>query len=184
MTSRGAAGLTALVRAPNRADRWRSLVIILVGAPVAAGILRFLIGLMTDAEIARVVGIVTGAAGLLTGVAQWTRKQAEWLAAQQDKVEEAQRKYDEALKAKLAEHSAKVISKQQELALAQQDYLVAQQRRRTGAARPRQPEPSWPPRPRRDCSGGSSRIALPAPTIESTWACWPSSARTSSSCRG
>jgi hypothetical protein len=127
VTARGAAGVAALVHAPDRVNRWRSLLIILIGAPVIGGLLTFLVTGMSNAEIGRVSGIVTGAAGLLTGAAQWIRKQAEWLSAQQDKVEAAQRKYDEALQAKLAEHSRKVIAKQNELALAQQDYLVAQQ---------------------------------------------------------
>ena len=128
VVERGHAGFTALVRADDRASRWRSLTIILVGAPVATGLLTYLISLMTEAHIARVSGLVTGAAGFLLATARWIRQQAEWLAAQQDKVEEAQRKYDAALSAQLAAQAAKVANKEQELALARQDYLVAQQR--------------------------------------------------------
>lgn len=127
VVERGHAGMIALVRAEDRTNRLRSLLILLFGAGAATGLITYAISLMTKPQIALVSSTVTAVAGAVAGVAQWIRKQAEWLAAQQDKVEEAQRKYDEALKAKLAEHTAKVISKQQELALAQQDYLVAQQ---------------------------------------------------------
>ena len=128
VVERGHAGLTSLVRADDRADRWRSLLIILIGAPVATGLLTYLISLMTQAQIARVSTIVTGAAGFLVAAARWIRQQAEWLAEQQEKVEEGQKLYDAAISAGLAEQAAQIANKEQELALARQDYLLAQQR--------------------------------------------------------
>jgi hypothetical protein len=128
VVERGHAGFTSLVRAKDRTDRWRSLLIILIGAPVATGLVTYLISLMTQAQIARISTVVTGAAGFLVAAARWIRQQAEWLAEQQEKIEGAHRKYDQALSAKLAEQAAQMANKEQELALAVQDYLVAQQR--------------------------------------------------------
>jgi len=124
----GNAVLSPLIYAKDKKDRWRSLLIILLAAPLAAAIIGWVLNWLGPAPIAQISAWATGAAGLLTFGASWLRKQAEWVSEQSKKVENAQRKYDEELAKELATSADQISRTEQELALARQDYMLAQQR--------------------------------------------------------
>ena len=124
----GSALLNPLIHAEDRKDRWRSLLIILLGAPLAAVVVGWLLSALGQDRIAQISAWATGAAGLLTAGATWVRKQAVWVSEQSKKIEEAQRTYDEELAKKLASTAEQLAKTEQELALARQDYTLAQQR--------------------------------------------------------
>ena len=124
----GSTSLTALLRANDRKDRWRSLVIILVGAPVLAFVVGALMQKLGHGQIAQISAWATGAAGLLGAGARWVRQQAQWMSQQLSSLEKAQRAYDEDLRQALAETADEKAKTEQDLALARQDYLLAQQR--------------------------------------------------------
>jgi hypothetical protein len=124
----GSAVLSPLIYAKDKKDRWRSLLIILLGAPFAAAAIGWILNGLGHAQVAQISAWATGAAGLLTGGARWVRKQAEWVSEQSKKIENAQRTYDEALAKELASTADQIAKTEQELALARQDYMLAQQR--------------------------------------------------------
>jgi hypothetical protein len=124
----GGAVLSPLIHAKDKGGRWRSLLIILGGAPLAAAAVGWFLGWLGQERIAQISAFATGAAGLLTFGAGWLRKQAEWVSDQSKKIEKAQRAYDEALAKELAATADLMAKTEQELALARQDYTLAQQR--------------------------------------------------------
>jgi hypothetical protein len=120
--------LSSLIYAKDKKDRWRSLLIILLAAPLAAAAIGLSINWLGHAQVAQISAWATGAAGLLAGGARWLRKQAQWVSEQSRKVEDAQRTYDAALAKELAANADQIAKAEQESALARQDYLLAQQR--------------------------------------------------------
>jgi hypothetical protein len=125
----GYAVFSPLIYAKDKKERWRSLLIILLAAPIAAAAIGWALdGLFHHAQLAQISAWATGAAGLLTGAASWLRRQAQWISEQSKKVEDAQRSYDEALAKELASTADQIAKTEQELALARQDYMLAQQR--------------------------------------------------------
>jgi hypothetical protein len=124
----GNAVLSPLIYAKDKKNRWRSLLIILLGAPFAAVAIGWILNRLGHEQMAQISAWATGAAGLLTAGATWLRKQAEWVSEQSKKVETAQRTYDEALAKELASTADQIAKTEQELALARQDYMLAQQR--------------------------------------------------------
>jgi hypothetical protein len=124
----GKAVFAPLIYAKDKKNRWRSLLIILLGAPFAAAVIGWIFSSLGQAQIAQISAWATGAAGLLTAGARWFRKQAEWVSEQTKKVEDAQRAYDAELAKELASNADDIAKTQQELALARQDYVLAQQR--------------------------------------------------------
>ena len=131
VVERGSVALTPLLHASDRKNRWRSLLIILIGAPLSGAIVGWLLVWLGRERIAQISGFATFAAGLLVAGARWVRRQAEWMSEQTKKVEEAQRTYDEALAKALADTAENIAKAEQELALARQDYILAQQRAET-----------------------------------------------------
>jgi hypothetical protein len=124
----GSAVLTPLLHATDRKNRWRSLLIILVAAPLSAAVISWLLTLLGQDRIAQVSGLATSAAGLLVAGASWIRRQAQWMAQRAKAIEDAQHTYDAALTKELADTAEKIAKAEQELALARQDYTLAQQR--------------------------------------------------------
>lgn len=124
----GNAVLSPLLHAKDKKDRWRSLLIILLGAPLAAAVIGWVLAALGADRIAQISAFASGAAGLLAGGARWIRKQAQWVSEQTKRVEEAQRTYDKALAQELAKTADKIAKTEQELELARQDYTLAQQR--------------------------------------------------------
>ena len=123
----GKATLMPLVQAEDRKARWTWLLIVMLGAPVAAVLIGWLMSLLKP-ELTQIAGLATGAVGLLTGFAAWLRKQAEWTAKQIKKVEDAQREYDKELAAQLADTVAAKQKAEDELTSARQEYSLAQQK--------------------------------------------------------
>ncbi len=123
----GASTLMPLLRAEDREARWTWLLIILLGAPVAAVLIGLLMSTLRP-QIAQISGFATGAAGLLTGIAAWLRKQAEWTTRQIKKVERAQGAYEKELAAQLAATVAAKQKAEDELTTARQEYSLAQQK--------------------------------------------------------
>jgi len=128
VVERGSVVLTPLLHASDRRNRWRSLLIILLAAPLLAAAVAWLLAWLGQERIAQISGFATFAAGLLVAGARWIRRQAEWMSEQLKKVEQAQRSYDEALAKELAGTAENIARAEQELALARQDYTLAQQR--------------------------------------------------------
>lgn len=124
----GNALLSPLIHAKDREDRWRSLLIILLGAPLAAAAIGLVLAALGAQRIAQISAFATGAAGLLAGAATWLRKQAQWVSEQTKTIEDAQRTYDKALAQELAKTADQIARTEQELELARQDYTLAQQR--------------------------------------------------------
>jgi KAP family P-loop domain len=125
---RGNATLVPLVHAKDKKDRWRSLLIILLGAPLVGALIGWVLLQLGKPGIAEISAFATGVAGLLSGVAAWLRKQALWISQQIEKVREAQTTYDKELADALAQAAAETARTEQELASARQDYALAQQR--------------------------------------------------------
>lgn len=128
VVERGNAVFTPLLHAADRKNRWRSLLVILLGAPLAALVIGWLLSKLGHERISQISAMATGAAGLLGFGATWLRKQAAWMSQWTEKVEVAQRTYDQALASALADTAAETARTEQELALARQDYTLAQQR--------------------------------------------------------
>jgi hypothetical protein len=124
----GNATFIPLIYAKDKKDRWRSLLLILLGAPLGGALIGLAFLQFKKNGIAEISGFATGAAGLLSGFAAWIRKQMEWISKQTETVREAQRKYDSELARELAEVAADSARTEQDLALARQEYAVAQQR--------------------------------------------------------
>jgi len=122
------ATLVPLVHAKDKKDRWRSLLIILLGAPLARALIGWALLKLGRPGIAQVSAVATGTAGLLSGGAAWLRKQAQWISQQTEKVRDAQSAYDKELANTLAETASETARTEQELASARQDYALAQQR--------------------------------------------------------
>src|SRR5262249_46554149 len=93
----GSAVLSPLIHAKDKKSRWLWLLIILLGAPLAATLIAWVLAALGAERIAQISAFASGAAGLLAGGATWLRKQAQWVSEQTKKVEEAQRTYDKAL---------------------------------------------------------------------------------------
>jgi len=125
---RGNATLVPLVHAKDKKDRWRSLLIILLGAPLAGALIGWVLLKLGNPGIAQVSAVATGTAGLLSVGAAWLRKQAQWISQQTEKVRDAQSAYDKELANALAEAASETARTEQELASARQDYALAQQR--------------------------------------------------------
>jgi hypothetical protein len=124
----GSVVFTPLLHATDRKNRWRSLLIILVAAPVSAAVISWLLTTLGHDRIAQISGLATSAAGLLVAVATWIRRQAVWMSQRAKAIEDAQHAYDAALAKELAGTAEKIAKTEQELALARQDYTLAQQR--------------------------------------------------------
>jgi hypothetical protein len=124
----GSATFIPLIYAKDKKDRWRSLLLILLGAPLGGALIGLALLQLKKNGIAEISGFATGAAGLLSGFAAWIRKQMEWISKQTETVREAQRKYDSELARELAKVAADSARTEQDLALARQEYAVAQQR--------------------------------------------------------
>src|SRR5207244_13061833 len=105
--------LSPLIYAKDKIDRWRSLLIILLAAPIAAAAIGWVLNGLGHAQIAQISAWASGAAGLLTGGARWLRKQAEWVSEQRKKVENAQRTYDEALAKEMASTADQIAKTEQ-----------------------------------------------------------------------
>lgn len=125
---RGNTVFTPLLHASDRKNRWRSLLVILLGAPLAGATTGWLLADLGDARIAEISATATGLATLLGCGATWLRKQAEWISKWSDKIEIAQSTYDQELARALADTVAETAKTEQELALARQVYTLAQQR--------------------------------------------------------
>lgn len=128
VVERGNAAITPLLHAEDKADRWRSLVIILIGAPVAAVAVGALLTMIGAERIGQISALATGAATFLGFGARWLRAQATWMSERLEQVEGANKKYDEALAKEQAAMAHDIARTEQELALARQDYSAAQQR--------------------------------------------------------
>ena len=124
----GNALLTPLIHAVDKGNRWRSLIIILLGGPLAGAGIGLLLAALRKEHIAQISAFLTATAGILTGCAGWLRKQAQWMSQRAKQVEDAQRKYDEELAKALADTAEQKAKTEAELALARQEYTLAEQR--------------------------------------------------------
>jgi hypothetical protein len=124
---RGNSVITPLIRATDRRNRWRSLVLILVGGPLAGLLVGTLLTALGKTAIGQISSVATALATLLTFGARWIRTQATWMSDRLDQLERANRSYDEALAKEQAGMAEAITSKEQELALERQDYAMAQQ---------------------------------------------------------
>jgi hypothetical protein len=128
VVERGNAAVTPLLHAEDKAARWRSLLTILIGAPVAAFAVGLLLMLLGDERIGQISALATGSATFLGFGARWLREQARWMSDRLTQVEIANKKYDEALAQEQALTAEAIARTEQELALARQDYAAAKQR--------------------------------------------------------
>jgi hypothetical protein len=128
VVERGNTVLTPLLHASDRANRWRSLLIILVGAPAAALAVGVVLALLGAERISQIAAFASGTAVLFARGADWIRAQAAWMSKHLQQVEDANRVYDEALAKALASTAQEIARTEQELALARQDYTAARQR--------------------------------------------------------
>lgn len=123
----GHAVLTPLLQAPDRAARWRRLMFVLVGSPLAALLVGWVMSQLGKDVLAQLTAAATGAATLLTSGAAWLRNQATWMSEQVKRVDEAQKQYDADMREQLAQTEAAKARKEQELVLAQQKLAQAEQ---------------------------------------------------------
>jgi hypothetical protein len=120
---RGGTVLAPLLKAEDRASRWRSLTIILVGAPVTAAVLS---ALASWSGWSRVTAVAAAVTPYVLWAAKWIRAQAEWASTQLDKVEKAQQKFNEELAKQQAETAKEITRTEHELAVARQELAAAQ----------------------------------------------------------
>ena len=123
----GNATFIPLIYAKDKKDRWRSLLLILLGAPLGGALVGLALLQLKKNSIAEISAFATGAAGLLSGIAAWIRKQMAWISKQTETVREAQRKYDSELAKELAKVAADSARTEQDVALARQQYAMAEQ---------------------------------------------------------
>lgn len=126
VVQRGWAALTPLLRAKDRAARWRWLLVTLVGAPLVALLVGLSVAWYGKAIVAQLAALTTGSMGLLVGLAAWLRKQASWMSEQVDKVETAQKVYDKELREHLAQTEREKTAKEQDVELARQKVVLAE----------------------------------------------------------
>jgi len=118
--------LTPLLCAPDRAARWRRLLAVLAGPPLAALVVGWAVSRIGSDVMAQLSAAATGATALLTGGAAWLRRQAAWMAEQIGRVDAAQRQYDAELREALAQAEADKARAAQALARAQQKLAQAE----------------------------------------------------------
>jgi hypothetical protein len=87
---RGNKVLTPLVRAKDRAARWRSLIILVFGASAAAIACHWLLGWLGAAGIQQIAALSAGAASFITMGVRWLTAQTRWMSENLLVVERAQ----------------------------------------------------------------------------------------------
>ena len=125
---RGNRILTPLLHAPDRGPRVRSLLVILFGGIATAALVTVGLVALGQETVARIYGLVVGAAATIAVGARWVRDQARWVAARLDDIETAQRAYDDNLRAELSDKAGAIKSAEQALADERQEIVAAQQR--------------------------------------------------------
>jgi hypothetical protein len=185
VVERGSRVFLPLIQAPpgERRRRTRLLLLVLFLGPAVAWVVGVAVDAVGDAALAQLTALASGAAALLTAGAAWVRSQVSWASSRVAEVEKANREVDRLLAGKQAEQAGRLRELEQRLQLARADYEAALQRQAQAEARVREAEAKLDETSVARLLARSSRIAPPAPTTASTWACWRWCATTSRRCR-
>ncbi len=111
---RGQRFLAPLTHAKDRNRRFNWLLLSLLGAPVMAIIVRFVLQ-MLGSSVTDIYAYATGLATLIASGVPWLKQQAQWMSQRLDEAETAQKKFDEEMAKETATHVQKVTQAEQRL---------------------------------------------------------------------
>ncbi|ARO87886.1 hypothetical protein EBAPG3_008960 [Nitrosospira lacus] len=131
---RGQRFLAPLMHAKDRNRRFNWLLLSLLGAPVMAIIMRFVLQ-MLGSSVTDIYAYATGLATLIASGVPWLKQQAQWMSRRLDEAETAQKKFDEEMAKETAVHVQKVTQAEQRLRELTAALDSAQQRHAEAKAR-------------------------------------------------
>jgi hypothetical protein len=111
---RGHRFLTPLTRAKDRGRRFVWLFLSLLGAPIVAMLVHFIMARLASSA-SDIYAYATGLATLIGSGVPWLKKQAEWMSDRLDEAEKAQKQFDADMAAATADHVRQVTQAEQKL---------------------------------------------------------------------
>ena len=122
---RGQRFLTPLLQGPHHGRRFTWLALSLLGAPVVAVIVNYLMGAVPRSEI---YAYASGLATLISAGIAWLKRQADWMSVRLDEAEAAQQAFDAEMAKATATHVEQVTAAEQKLRELTSAFEAAQQK--------------------------------------------------------